>query len=51
MHCHRNSHVVTLNAEQWVEAVGHLEEHLVLLDGVIDKCENEVRPIHDTIKG
>jgi len=45
------SHVVTLNAEQWVEAVGHLEEHLVLLDGVIDKCEHEVRPIHDAIKG
>lgn len=43
--------VVTLNAEQWVEAIGHLDEHLVLLDGVIDKCEYEVRPIHDAIKG
>jgi hypothetical protein len=45
------SHVVTLNAEQWVEAVGHLEEHLTLLDKVIEKCEHEVRPIHNSIKG
>jgi len=43
--------VATLNAEQWVEAVGHLDEHIALLEGVIGKCEHEVRPIHDAIKG
>jgi hypothetical protein len=45
------SRVAMLNAEQWVEAVGHLEKHITLLDSVIDKCEHEVRPIHDSIKG
>jgi hypothetical protein len=45
------SRVATLNAEQWIEAVGHLEKHLTLFDDVIDKCEHEVRPIHDSIKG
>jgi hypothetical protein len=43
--------VATLNAEQWVEAAGHLEAHLTLLDQVIDKCEHEVKPIHDSVKG
>jgi len=45
------SHMVSLNAEQWVEAAGHIEGHLTLLDKVIEKCEHEVRPIHDSIKG
>jgi hypothetical protein len=45
------AHVATLNAEQWVEAVDRLGEHLTLLDKVIEKCEHEVRPIHDAIKG
>jgi hypothetical protein len=43
--------VVVLSAEQWVEAADHLEEHLALLDKVVEKCEHEVRPIHDAIKG
>ncbi len=45
------SHIVRLNAQQWPEAVNQLEEHLSLLDGVIAKCDAEVRPIHDSIKG
>ncbi len=43
--------VTHLNAEQWITAVGHLEEHLALLDKVIDKCEHEVRSIHNRILG
>jgi hypothetical protein len=45
------SHIVMLNAQQWPEAVNQLEEHLALLDAVIAKCDAEVRPIHDSIKG
>ena len=45
------SYIMTLNAEQWIEATGHLEEHLALLDQVIAKCKHEVEPIHDAIKG
>jgi hypothetical protein len=45
------AHVATLNAEQWLEAVGHIEQHLGLLDKVIEKCEREVKPIHDSVKG
>jgi len=45
------SHIAAMNAEQWPEAVRHLEEHLALLDKVIEKCEHEVRPIHDAVKG
>lgn len=45
------AHIVTLNAEQWQETIDQLDEHLALLDGVIDKCEMEVRPIHNSIKG
>jgi hypothetical protein len=40
-----------LNPEQWIEAVSHLEQHLTLLDQVIQKCEHEVRPIHDAVSG
>ena len=43
--------VPAMSAGQWIEAVGHLEDHLGLLDKVIKKCEREVRPIHDAIKG
>jgi hypothetical protein len=43
--------IMIMNAEQWKEAVGHLEDHLRLLDQVIAKCEHEVRPIHDSVKG
>jgi hypothetical protein len=43
--------VAMLNVEQWVEAVKQLEAHLTLLDKVIEKCEHEVRPIHDAVKG
>jgi hypothetical protein len=46
-----SSHLVALNAEQWVEAAGHLENHLTLLEKVIEKCEHEVRRIHDFIEG
>jgi hypothetical protein len=30
---------------------GQLEGHLALLDKVIAKCEHEVQPIHDAVKG
>lgn len=43
--------IMVMNVEQWKEAVGHLEDHLSLLDQVIAKCEHEVRPIHDSVKG
>jgi hypothetical protein len=35
-----------MNAEQC-----HLDEHLTLVNGVIDKCEHEARPFHDSIEG
>ncbi len=41
--------VMMMNAEQWREAVGHLEEQLTLLDQIADKCEHEVRPLHDSV--
>jgi hypothetical protein len=40
------SHVATLRSN---EAAGHLEDHLTPLDKVIEKCEQEVQPIHDSI--
>ncbi len=45
------SRVVMMNAEQWPEAIGHLEQHLNLLEDVVVKCRHEVGPIHDTVKG
>ncbi len=45
------SRVMLLNAAQWVTAVDKLEYHLSLLDNVIEKCQHEVQPIHDAIKG
>ena len=42
--------MMMLNADQWPEAIKHLQEHLTLLEGVIAKGKHEVRPIHDAIK-
>ncbi len=39
-----------LSANQWVEGVSKIEDHLALLKEVITKCEHDVRPLHDTIK-
>jgi len=41
----------SLNYDQWPEALGHIEKHLTLLDAIIDKCEHEVKPIHDAVEG
>jgi hypothetical protein len=43
--------MMSMNAQQWTDAVPHLEDHLALIDRIIEKCEHEVRPIHDAIKG
>jgi hypothetical protein len=40
-----------LNADEWPEALGHIEKHLTLLDAIIAKCEHEVKPIHDAVEG
>jgi hypothetical protein len=45
------SRVVMMNAQQWPEAVDHLDSHLDLISAVVDKCVAEVRPIHDSVKG
>ncbi len=36
---------------QWADALPQLEDHLDLLDKVTEKCEREVKPIHDSIEG
>jgi hypothetical protein len=43
--------MMMLNANQWAEGVRHLQDHLTLLDSVVAKCEHDVRPIHDAIRG
>jgi len=43
--------MMMLNANQWAEGIRHLQEHLTLLESVVAKCEQEVRPIHDAISG
>ena len=43
--------MVMLNAATWPQAVGHLEQHLTLLDSVVAKCQHEVAPLHDAING
>lgn len=43
------SHMMVLNAEQSAEALSQLEQHLDLLDKVIDTCEHHVRPVHDSV--
>jgi len=39
-----------MNGAQRQEALGHIAEHLSLIDKVIAKCEDEVRPIHASVK-
>lgn len=43
--------IVSMNVGQWTEAIGHLEQHLILLDGVVAKCKHEVAPLHDSVTG
>lgn len=43
--------IVSMNVGQWPEAIGHLEQHLTLLDGVVAKYKHEVAPLHDAVKG
>jgi hypothetical protein len=45
------SRVAVLNADEWPEAIGHIEKHLGLLDKIIAKCKQEVQPLHDAIDG
>ena len=45
------SRAVMMRPEQWPEAYGHLRDSLDLLAAVIAKCEHELAPIHDSIKG
>ena len=42
--------VVMMNAQQWPEAVDHLDSHLHLISAVVDKSVSGVRPIHDSVK-
>lgn len=44
------SRMALLNHEEWIEALSHIEKHLVLLDAIIAKCEREVRPLHDAVE-
>jgi hypothetical protein len=39
-----------MSGAQRQEALGHIAEHLSLIEQVIAKCEHEVRPIHDWVK-
>ncbi len=43
--------IVIMNAQQWPEAIEHLESHLDLIFQVVSKCAEDVRPIHDAVKG
>jgi hypothetical protein len=43
--------VAIMNAQQWPEAIAHLEQHLHLLDTIVGKCAHEVKPLHDSVKG
>lgn len=43
--------VAMMNAQRWPEAIGHLEQHLDLIDKVVAKCAHDVRPLHDSVKG
>jgi hypothetical protein len=43
--------VAMMNATQWPVAIGHLEQHLNLLDAVVAKCAHEVGAIHGDVKG
>jgi len=44
------SATLMMSGVQRQEALGHIAEHLSLIDQVIAKCEHEVRPIHDSVK-
>lgn len=43
------SSVVIMNAQQWPEAIHHLDQHLDLIDAVVDKCESELRSAHENL--
>lgn len=43
--------VISMNAEQWVLAIDQLDEHLILLLQVLEKCQHQIQPIHDEIVG
>lgn len=43
--------IMIMNSHQWVETLPRLEEHLILISKIIEKCEHEVKPMHDAIKG
>jgi len=43
--------VAVMNSEQWLEEVGHIDGHFNVLDRVISKCKDEVKPIQDAAKG
>ncbi len=44
------SATMMMSASQRREAIGHITQHLALIDQVMAKCEHEVRPIHDLVK-
>jgi hypothetical protein len=44
------SATMMMSASQRREALGHITQHLTLIDQVIAKCEHEVQPIHDSVK-
>jgi|SRR5579859_807038 len=43
--------VAIMNAQQWPEAIEHLDKHLELIEEVVGKCATDVRPIHDAVRG
>jgi len=43
--------MMSMNAEQWTSRVPYLEENISLVSKAIEKCEREVWPIHNAIKG
>jgi hypothetical protein len=42
--------ILSMEKAQTDEALGYVEQHLILLEKVVVKCCDSVRPIHDTIK-
>lgn len=44
------SRIAVMSAQEWPEAVDHIEKHLELLDKIIAKCRHEVQPLHDAIR-
>ena len=39
-----------MNAQQWGEALVHVEQNLAPLDKVVEKCEYELKPIYNSVK-